>query len=349
MAEGDQTYLPGIPESELAALLEIWGQPAFRRRQIQAWLYEKCEFSPAAMLNLPAALRAKLTECFGAPRSRVVEAQPGSGGTVKLLLALDDGEEIEMVLIPSPERMTFCLSTQVGCPVRCRFCASGQDGLVRNLRADEMLEQFYHGVRHYGKLPDNLVFMGIGEGLLNYPALQRTLEVLTDATPGGFGMSPRRITVSTSGYVPGMRKFAAWGRPFTLAVSLHAVDDATRARLIPDYCRYPVAEILAAAAEYAESSGRMVTFEYTLIAGINDDLAMARELGRLAATIHAKVNLIACNPIGGEFRRPDDARLAAFQREVEKFCSAVTLRVEKGTSAASACGQLRARRRNPEH
>lgn len=340
--------LPGIAEAELAAQLRAWSEKPFRLRQIQSWLYEKWEFSPEAMLNLPASLRARLGETFGSPRSRVVEAQPGSGGTVKLLLELDDGEAIEMVLIPSPERMTFCLSTQVGCPVRCRFCASGQDGLVRNLRVDEMLEEFYHGVRRHGKMPDNLVFMGIGEGLLNYAALQRTLEVLIDAVPAGFGLSPRRIAVSTSGYVPGMRKFAAWGKPFTLAVSLHAVDDATRARLIPDYCRYPLAEILDAAAEYAEKSGRMVTFEYTLIAGVNDDLAMARELGRMAARLHAKVNLIACNPIGTEFRRPGEERLAAFRREVEASCSSVTLRVEKGTSAASACGQLRARRRDRE-
>lgn len=349
MSDRRNACLPGIAPEVLEEFLQTLGEKKFRARQIFSWLYERCVFDPAEMNNLPLALRKKLKETFASPRSVVTESETGSGGTEKLLIRLDDGETIEMVLIPAPGRMTFCLSTQVGCPVRCRFCASGRDGLIRNLRCDEMLEEFYHGVRRLGKLPDNLVFMGIGEGLLNYEQLAATLTVLTAPAPEGFAMSPRRITVSTSGFVPGMRKFAEWGRPFNLAVSLHAVDDGTRARLIPDHCRYPLAEILAAAEFYREKSGRMVTFEYTLAAGINDDPAMARKLGSLAASQHAKVNLIACNPVeGSELRRPAPEVLEAFQRAVEEQCPSVTLRVEKGTSAASACGQLRIRRKAAE-
>ena len=349
MKERGENFLPGIGRGALEEFLAKRGEAKFRARQIFSWLYDRCVFDPAEMKNLPLTLREKLRDTFAAPRSSVAESVSGSGGTEKLLVRLDDGEMIEMVLIPAPGRMTFCLSTQVGCPVRCRFCASGRDGLVRSLRCDEMLEEFYHGVRRWGRLPDNLVFMGIGEGLLNFEHLAAVLNVLSAPSPDGFAMSPRRITVSTSGFVPGMRKFAEWGRPFNLAISLHAVDDATRARLIPDHCRYPLAEILAAAELYRERSGRMVTFEYTLAAGINDDPAMGRQLGMLAAQHHAKVNLIACNPVeGSDLRRPEPAVLEAFQRAVEEHCASVTMRVEKGGSAASACGQLRSRRKDAE-
>lgn len=342
--------LPGATEIELREYLQSSGEPSFRAKQIMQWLYGKCQFDPLKMSNLSAALREKLFADSASPRSRVVERVPGSGGTTKLLIELCDGEIIEMVLIPAPERMTFCLSTQVGCPVRCRFCASGAEGLVRNLTYDEILEEFYHGVMAHGAKPDNIVFMGIGEGLLNWKNLQRALTTLTAVEPEGFGLSPRRITVSTSGYLAGMREFAAWGRPFNLAVSLHAVDDATRAKLIPDNCRYGVQDILQECRNYSEKTGRMVTFEYTLIAGINDDPAMGRKLGMIARELHAKVNLIACNPVNSDFARPSDRQLKMFQRAVEENASTVTMRIEKGSSSASACGQLRLhRQKNSEN
>lgn len=338
--------LPGITLSELQDYLAAAGEKSFRARQICQWLYEQNQFDAMQMLNLPLQLREKLVQASQAPRSRVVDRQSGSGGTVKLLLELHDKEIIEMVLIPSPERMTFCLSTQVGCPVRCRFCASGAHGLVRNLSSDEILEELYWGCVEHGSKPDNIVFMGIGEGLLNWKNLQSALTTLAAAPPDGFGMSPRRITVSTSGYVPGMEQFAAWGKPFNLAVSLHAVDDVTRSQLIPDHCRYPIKDILEACALCAGKTGRMPTFEYTLVAGINDDPAMGRELGKIARKLHAKVNLIACNPVDGTFQRPSEAALQKFQSAVEEFATTVTMRIEKGSSAASACGQLRLHRQN---
>ena len=339
-----ELILPGIGIAELQEYLAGINEKPFRARQIADWLYGKCEFDPGKMLNLSGRLRETLRQDAASPRSCVVEKAAGSGGTQKLLIKLEDNEIIEMVLIPAPERMTFCLSTQVGCPVRCRFCASGAHGLVRNLRSDEILEEFYHGVQIHGSLPDNIVFMGIGEGLLNWKNLQRALTVLAAPVPEGFGMSPRRITVSTSGYVPGMKQFAAWQRPFNLAVSLHAVDDVTRSQLIPDHCRYPIKDILEACALCAGKTGRMPTFEYTLIAGINDDPAMGRELGKIARKLHAKVNLIACNPVDGRYARPADKQLKMFKSAVEEFATTVTMRLEKGSSAASACGQLRLHR-----
>lgn len=346
MSDNNQTiYLAGTTHAELLELTAALKVPSFRAKQLGQWIYEKHEINPEKMLNLPLELRQKLIAVTGSPRSRVVECVASPDGTEKLLIELDDGETIEMVRIPSPDRMTFCLSTQVGCPVRCRFCASGRDGLVRNLRRFEMIEELLLGcARQEGKLPDNIVFMGIGEGLLNFDNLRAVLECLT--SPEGFGMSPRRITVSTSGYVPGMRELTAMRREFTLAVSLHAVDDAVRGQLIPDFCRYPIAEILAAADEYREQCGRMVTLEYTLIDGINDSLDMADKLADLAHRHHTKINLIACNPVDGEFRRPGEARINAFFHRLEQRDAAVTLRVEKGTAGSSACGQLRIRRRD---
>ena len=343
MAE-QRFYLAGISSGELKDYLQKIGEKPFRSKQILDWLYGKCEFDVSKMLNLPGALRQRLAEDKVSLNSKVIEVAPGSGGTEKLLIALEDGQAIEMVLIPSPERMTFCLSTQVGCPVRCRFCASGAHGLIRNLRCDEILEEFYYGVQKHGSLPDNIVFMGIGEGLLNWKNLKRSLEVLSSPAPEGFNMSPRRITVSTSGYVPGMKEFAAWGRPFNLAISLHAVDDETRSKLIPDNVRYSIKDILSACAECSEATGRMAMFEYTLVDGINDDPAMGLELGKIAARLHAKVNLIACNPVNDQFKRPSEKRLKEFYNAVNQYATTVTMRIEKGTSAASACGQLRLRR-----
>ena len=339
-------YLPGCSNSELKEYLGKFNEKPFRAKQILDWLYGKCEFDVNKMHNLPAGLRQLLIENNVSLNSRVVEIAPGSGGTEKLLIELADDQAIEMVLIPSPERMTFCLSTQVGCPVRCKFCASGAHGLVRNLRCDEILEEFYHGVRKHGTLPDNIVFMGIGEGLLNWKNLKRSLEVLSAPAPDGFNMSPRRITVSTSGYIPGMKEFAAWGKPYNLAISLHAVDDETRSRLIPEHVRFSVKDILQACSECSQATGRMATFEYTLVDGINDDPAMGRELGRIAARLHAKVNLIAYNPVNDEFKRPPEKRLKEFYKAVEEHATTVTMRIEKGSSSASACGQLRLHRQS---
>lgn len=331
--------LAGTTRKELADFAKAHHLQSFRANQIAEWLYKKLECDPDRMTNLPQPLRETLKSEFAAPSSEVVTIDRAADDTEKLLLKLSDGETIEMVIIPSSDRITFCLSTQVGCPVRCRFCASGADGLVRNLAAGEIIEELLAGATRIGRLPDNIVFMGIGEGLLNFNELAKALTLLS--SPDGFGMSPRRLTVSTSGIVPGIAKLAELGKEYTLAISLHAVDDPTRAKLIPDNVRYPVAEILAAADAYRESAGRMVTLEYTLLDGINDSPQAARELGRISRTHHAKVNLIPYNATGSEFKRPPRKTIEQFAETVERSGGTVTIRRERGSEKTAACGQLR--------
>ena len=317
------------------------GQPLFRAKQIMDWVFKHYELNPDRMLNLPLKLRNELKNKFICLSSEIKEISKSDDETEKLLISLADGEAVEMVIIPSRDRMTFCLSTQVGCPVGCRFCASGEDGLVRNLKAHEIIEQLYHGIAHSGGFPDNIVFMGIGEGLLNFDNLAAALWKITE--PDYIGMSPRRITISSSGYVPGIYRLMELDKPFILALSLHAADDETRAEIIPDKLRYPIADILKACDDYEQKIGRMVTFEYTLLAGINDSRAAAGKLAALARRHHAKVNLIPYNETTKEFKRPKEIDILNFRDILEKAGITVMLRLEKGGKVNAACGQLRAK------
>lgn len=330
-------FLAAAKLEELKIYCREHGLPAFRASQIDSWLHTHCVVNPDEMKNLPADLKTALKQDFHAPGSTIAETSVSPDLVEKLLLKLHDGELIEMVAIPSDKRLTFCLSTQVGCPVGCLFCASGRNGLTRNLTAGEMLEEFCIGTLRAGR-PDNLVFMGIGEGLLNFDNLALTLNTLVDE----FKFSPRRITVSTSGFVPGMKKFAALKREFNLAVSLHAPDDNTRAKLIPAKLRYPVAEIIAAADEIAQANNRQYTLEYTLVAGINDSPLHAEKLGKLAFAHHAKINLIPYNETGGAFRRPAAGVIDEFENVIVNTGARVTRRIERGSAETAACGQLRA-------
>jgi len=336
-------FLAGESRENLTVWAESRALPKFRAGQICQWLYGKTVISPDDMANLPKDLRAALKEDFLAPGSRVAEIATSPDGVEKLAISLHDNECIEMVIIPAKERLTFCLSTQVGCPVGCIFCASGKNGLTRNLKAGEMLEQFLFGCARAG-FPDNLVFMGIGEGLLNFEELSLALDTLT--SPDKFGMSPRRITVSTSGYIPGMKKFAGLKKEYNLAVSLHAVDDETRAKLIPPALRYPVSEILAAADMCRDANNRHYTLEYTLVSGINDSIAAAKKLGGIAIRHHAKINLIPCNDTDSISRRPPQTVIEEFEKAVADTGARVTRRVERGSKETAACGQLRIRRMN---
>ncbi|MDD3885520.1 MAG: 23S rRNA (adenine(2503)-C(2))-methyltransferase RlmN [Victivallaceae bacterium] len=341
--ENKKAFLAGTSRSTLRDWAVKRGFPAFRGTQIADWVYNKYVLYPHDMSNLPLTVREAVALDFSAPGSQLAESVRSKDGTEKLLIGLRDGETIEMALIPggSGDRLTFCLSTQVGCQVRCRFCASGRDGLVRNLLTGEILEEFIIGCQEAGARPDNLVFMGIGEGMLNLAELIPALETLT--SPDGFGMSPRRITVSTSGYVPGMKEFAKLEREYNLAISLHAPDDEVRSKIIPDPLRYPVAEILAAADLYREKAGRMVTLEYTLLDGVNDRPEDARKLAELAICHHAKINLIPFNPTGSDFDRPPRRVIEAFADKLERAGAHVTVRVERGGDSDAACGQLRLR------
>lgn len=319
------------------------GVPAYRAGQALDWVFHKFAASPDAMTNFPAALRESLRADFVWDPVKVVETLCSPDGTEKLLLELHDGERIEMVIIPSRERRSVCLSTQVGCPVRCAFCASGRDGLKRNLEAAEIVGQFAAACRRLNGHPDNVVFMGVGEPLLNFNNLARALEMLNDEAL--FNFAARRVTISTSGIPERIRRLGALERQWNLAVSLHAPDDATRSKLIPDQCRHPIAEILEACEEYRSLAGRMVTLEYALIKGVNDREDQAAALAVIAKKLRAKVNLIPYNPTAAlGFERPSDHVCRAFAAVLERRGARVTMRVEKGGGVAAACGQLRASR-----
>lgn len=334
----------GLDAAEWAAYLGAAGVPPYRARQIRRHLFRRHTASFAAMSELPAALRERLARDltpYGlTERSRSVSRDRQTG---KLLLRAADGQLVETVSITEGARHTVCVSSQVGCAMGCIFCASGLQGLARNLTGGELLDQAAIVRREFGPLT-NLVFMGMGEPLANLPALRRALPLL--CSDDGFGFSARRITVSTVGLVSGIERLAGLGLAVGLAVSLHAADDRLRRRLVPTAGRWPVAAIAAAAAAYARSSGRSVTFEYVLLAGVNDSDAAARRLARLLrerCRAPAKVNVIPYNPVPGldRLRPPPSRRVHGFVRTLRRAAIPVTVRKEKGQEVAAACGQLR--------
>jgi len=342
MQDKSKPFLASLTFEQIQFWLEQAGEKKFRAKQIADWIYKKRIVEPDLMKNIPSDLREKLSEHFMCSSSHVIRKQEAGDGTAKLLIELSDGETIEVVVIPARDgRRTFCLSTQVGCPVMCRFCASGANGLVRNLTAGEIVEQLYHACAVIERLPANIVIMGMGEGLLNYDNLVEALNLFCSADYIGLGT--RRITVSTSGVVKNIRRLADEGKQWNLALSLHAVDDETRYRLIPQQTTYSISEILDACRYYHQKTGRMLTFEYALIKNVNDKKDDAKKLARMAADYHAKVNLIPYNEVeSNEFERPDDESIYAFKSILERNGASVTLRIEKGSKISAACGQLRA-------
>ncbi len=333
--------LYGVDRVRLDAVLAEWGEKPFRGAQIREWLYKRLVGDPMGMTSLSLALRQRLAASFAPSSLSLVDTKEAGDGTVKFLFELVDGERIEAALIPSRERHTLCMSTQVGCPIGCRFCASGAHGFERNLLPAEMIEQFVFAARRLGEQPDNVVVMGIGEPLANFDNLVAALDTI--CSPEGLDYAARRVTISTSGIPSGIARLTAHGRQWNLAVSLHAPDDETRATLIPGASRHPIAKILEACAAYFEKTGRLVTLEYVLLKGINDSPAQARKLAGLAKPLRAKINLIPYNETGRpEFVRPDEKSCRLFADTLEKCRAQVTLRVEKGTGVSAACGQLRA-------
>ncbi len=344
MTDGERFEVFGASLEEVRALVESLGEPPYRAAQVLSWAYGRRVRDFHAMTNLPMGLRERLGASARLMTSSVEDVRRSLDGTTKLLVRLADGEAIEAVSIPEGRRNTACLSTQVGCPVGCVFCASGLGGLVRNLRPGEIVEQVLHllDVLPAEARLTNVVVMGVGEPLLNYAATRRALEVLT--APWGFGLSPRRITVSTVGLPERLERLAAEGPPVNLAVSLHASDDLTRSRLVPG--ARAIRDVLAAATHYQRETGREVTVEYVLVAGVNDSRDDARGLARLVARRPFLVNLIPVNEVAGLGWRAPDAR------QVERFASAlrargvrVQVRRRRGADIEGACGQLR--RRSP--
>jgi len=334
-------FLASATRQELRDFMTQAGEKAFRADQVYGWITQKWICDPADMTNLSASVKELLNEHFITRGCVIADVVEASDGSKKYLIDLHDGERIECASIPAEDgRLTFCLSSQVGCPVRCAFCVSGSDGLVRNLSAGEIIEEFLLLSRLNGKTPDNIVMMGIGEPLLNYDNLEKALDTICD--PAGIGVAQRRITISTSGWTPGIRSLAQHGKQWNLAVSLHGPDDKTRALLIPDAFRRDIKDILQACKLHRDATGRLLTFEYVLLAGINDSPEQARRFARLAGDAKAKVNLIPYNKGNGAFERPSREAVKRFENTLKTIHIPVTVRVEKGFDANAACGQLRA-------
>jgi 23S rRNA (adenine2503-C2)-methyltransferase len=344
-------------QEELQRRFASWQEPAYRVAQILEWLYERRVTSWEAMTNLPKALRQRLGHEFSFVSLELAFHQGSHDTTQKFLWRLADGAFIETVLIPaSPglygepsDRHTLCVSTQVGCAYGCRFCASGLDGWKRNLLPEEIVEQVLAVERWHtasaGKAPvdrlvNNLVIMGMGEPLANYDNLMRALRILN--APWGGGIGARKITISTSGLAPQIRRLAEEPMQYRLAISLHGATDAIRGQIMPVNKKYPLAELAAAGQFYQEKKGRMITLEYILIAGVNDGLDQIKPLAALAHRLYAKVNLIPYNKVEGlPWIRPEDAAQEAFLAALEREKVPATLRREKGHDIDAACGQLR--------
>jgi 23S rRNA (adenine2503-C2)-methyltransferase len=327
---------------ELGTLVQELGAPSYRGRQLFQALWRDRLEAWEDLAAWPRELR-EAARRWPLARCRVVRSQTARDGTEKLLVRLSDGEQVETVLLPHPYGWSVCVSTEVGCAMGCRFCASGLRGKVRRLSAGEMLDQLALAdarLRPRGQRVARVDLMGVGEPLDNYAATVRFLRLAHE--PLGFGIAYRRMTVSTSGLVPKILQLADEGLPVTLAISLHAPDDALRDRLMPVNRAYPVAAVLEAARTYFARTGRRVTFEYLLIEGVNDGTDAARLLARRLAGMAAHVNLIPWNPVPEFPWRPSPPeRVQAFSAVLQAARIPCTVRKELGRDIAAACGQLR--------
>lgn len=333
--------LVGLTLEDLEALVADLGEPRYRGRQLARWIYERRAPGFDAMTDLPAGLRARLAASSRLGRLRLVRRTDAAGdSTTKALLELDDGLTVETVLMRYDDgRRTVCVSTQVGCGMGCAFCATALAGLARNLSAGEIVDQVLLMRELTGERVTHVVFMGMGEPLANYEATLRAVRLLN--APYGPRIAMRRLTISTVGLVPQIRRLAAERLQLTLAISLHASDDALRSQLVPVNRRWPLAELVAAARDYAAATGRRVTFEYVLMAGVNDGEGRARALAALLAPLGAHVNVIPWNPVYGlAYRRPAPEAVSRFAAVLRRGGVAATIRVDRGVAIDAACGQL---------
>ncbi|NPV27720.1 MAG: 23S rRNA (adenine(2503)-C(2))-methyltransferase RlmN [Firmicutes bacterium] len=347
--------LVGMSLEEIEQYLCGLGEQRYRAQQVFEWIYQKGATSFAEMSNLPLALRTRLASEAQLILPRIITTRTSAkADTVKYLLELSDGQRVETVLMRysldlARDRKTICVSSQVGCPIGCPFCATGQSGFVRNLSVGEIVGQVLTikrdelvktGSSKREPGITNIVFMGMGEPLLNYTALLKSIRLLNH--PRGLNIGMRRITVSTAGVVPRIRDLAIENLSITLAVSLHAANDRLRDRLVPLNRKYPLRMLITACREYSEQTGRRVTFEYALINGVNDRPADVADLSCLLKGMLANINVIPINPItGADFVR--STRVRDFVRELNQAGVSAVVREERGTDIEAACGQLRAR------
>ena len=359
MAERDALY--DFTHTQLVELLTGWGEPRFRADQVWRWLYGSLVDDFAAMSNLPLAVRERLAaEIDLQLLVPLAEQESISGQTRKVLFRLRDGYTVESVLMRYHDRRTACISTQVGCAMGCSFCATGQGGLARNLSAGEIVAQVIYFAREIREAQiqqatraerraplssqpiTNVVFMGMGEPLANYAATWQAIETLSDER--GYHLSARRITLSTVGLVPGIRRLMGEAVPINLAVSLHAAEDGLRNELVPVNQRYPLADLMGVVHDYIQKTGRRVTFEYALIDGVNDAVQQAHQLAALLEGLLCHVNLIPLNPTPGSYLQPSPReRVNAFRDALEQAGVPTTVRMRRGIGIEAGCGQLRQR------
>jgi 23S rRNA (adenine2503-C2)-methyltransferase len=337
-------YLLDLTYPQLQTLLASWGEPAFRAEQVWDWVYKHLADDYEQMHNLPKTLRQRLADKLAlhtlTPLNELVSADRQ---TRKVLLRLHDGQTIEAVLMRYQRRHTVCISTQVGCPIRCSFCATGQSGFERDLTPGEIVEQvlyFARQLQERGQHLTNVVLMGMGEPLLNYDATWQAIETLTDER--GFNLGARRITLSTAGVVPGIERLSQEKLQVGLAISLHAPTDELRNQLVPLNRRYPLGKLIPACRAYVKATSRRVTFEYALIHEVNDWKAQARQLATLLEGLLYHVNLIPLNPTAECGYKPSSPwRVRVFQEELNRLRVPNTLRLGRGIDIQAGCGQLR--------
>ena len=337
---GEMIDLRNLTLSELEGLVISLGEKPYRARQILNWLYQNPVSTFEEMTNLPKTLRTKIESLSYLRTLATTAVKTALDGTRKFLFTLQDGNTIESVLIPEKKHLTICISTQVGCAMGCSFCLSGKDGLIRNLTAAEIVNQIYVIKNDFLDKEEtiNIVFMGMGEPLANFDNTCKALRILTD--PLGFNFPPRRITVSTAGLIPEIKKLGQ-ELPVNLAISLNAATDELRNVLMPINRRYPLDKLIKAASQAILPSRKHITYEYILIDGVNDSLQDARALSSLLRGVRCKVNLIPFNEYkGGSFKRPTTQAVDQFQQYLSSKNLTVLVRHSKGKEIAAACGQL---------
>jgi 23S rRNA (adenine2503-C2)-methyltransferase len=335
----------GLLPKQLAEILVAHGHETYRARQIFDWVYKKRVRDPEQMRNVSRSLRESLNSLVSLSLPDPVIVRPSAGGdTVKFVLRLADGARIESVAMRSRRGVTLCVSSQAGCGMGCGFCATGAMGLLRNLRADEIVAQVVRMLEatEWEDPGYNLVFMGMGEPLANYAPVLHAIRILNH--PSGPSVGARRITVSTVGLVPQIRRLARENLALGLAISLHATTDDARSQIVPINRRYPLDSLVEAARGFAEQVGRRVTIEYTLLAGVNDSRSDATRLAEIARRIPSKVNLIPYNPVPGmSWKRPHEGAVERFAAWLAPRAPAVTVRWSQGVDIGAACGQLGSR------
>ena len=329
---------------EFDSLVRAWGWPVFRAQQVRDWVYGKLVDRPDGMTNLGKGDREQLAQRLDVTTSRIVSQQTSNDGTIKLLLTWPDGAQAETVMIPDGDRRTACVSSQVGCPVGCRFCASGVNGVKGNLTAGQIVEQVYRLNqildKEHGERITNVVFMGMGEPMSNYANVMQAVRILND--PKCLKMGARRITISTVGVPSKMLELAGEELPINLALSLHAPNEPLRRELIPWAEHFALPDILEACRVYFERTGREITLEYILLAGVNDRPEHARELAKLCRTMRANVNLIRYNEVTGlPYKRPVSKDVVTFQEILRRNGVNAHVRKSRGRDIDAACGQLR--------